>query len=75
MAISVEVEAPEVSTPPPVDVDFHVWGRPMRSTSQSSTWASSSVAAGDVDHSIDWMPKPAAASSPSTEAGEDIAGK
>ena len=75
MAVWVAVEAPAWSTPPPAPVVFHDWGTSSRSTSQSSTWDSSSVDAGEVAHSIPCTPIPAAANSPSTAGGEVWAGK
>ena len=50
-------------------------GRPSRSTSQSHTWASSSVVTGDVAHSIPCWPSGGGASSPSTAAGDELPGK
>ena len=71
----MDSDAPELSTPPPEPEVFHASGAPVRSTSQSSTRDSSSVSAGEDDHSIPCTFSPAAASSPSTAGGDDMAWK
>src|SRR5215207_4878079 len=72
----VASEALDWITPPPGPTAvFHRSGSPSRSTSQSSTWLSTSVRAGLVDHSIPCAPSAAATSSASTEGAETFAGK
>ena len=75
MATCAESDALIWMTPPPGPVVFHPWGRSSRSTIQSTTTVSSSVAAGDVDQSMPCTPRPAATISPSSEGPELLAGK
>lgn len=62
-------------TPPPGPEERNFPGKPMRSTSQSSTWVSSSVQAGLVAHNIPWTPRPADTNSPRIDGPETLAGK
>ena len=50
-------------------------GKPMSTRSQSITRPSSSVAAGEVCHSMHWAAKVAVSISPSTLGGLELAGK
>ena len=50
-------------------------GRPIIWRSQSSVRVSSSVAAGEVCHSMHWAPSVAVSISASTEGGLELAGK
>ena len=70
-----DVEAASWMTPPPVRSLRNDGGRPSRSTSQSHTWASSSVVTGEVAQSMPCWPRVAATSSPSTAAGLALPGK
>jgi hypothetical protein len=75
-AVWVASEALICRTPPPGPVSVRqASGSPSSSTSQSRTADSISVTAGLVDHSMPCTPRPAAAISPSTDAGDDDAGK
>ena len=62
-------------TPPPAPSERNRSGRPSSSTIQSSTWVSSSVQAGDVDHSIPCTPRPGRHESASTDGPEAPVGK
>ncbi len=74
-AVCVESDALIWMTPPPGPLLRHDSGSPSRSTSQSRTWASISVAAGLVAHNMPCWPRPAATSSASTDGSEAFAGK
>src|SRR5262245_55714920 len=75
MAQRTALEAVSWITPPPVDEDLKLFGRPIISTSQSKTCVSSSVHAGLVDQSIPCTPSPAESISPRTDGPEMFAGK
>ena len=71
----VESDALIWMTPPAGPVVFQVSGSPRRSTNQSATTDSSSVAAGLVDHIIPCVDSPADTSSPRIDGGDELAGK
>jgi hypothetical protein len=69
------VEDASVIMPPPPPVVVNDAGSPSASASWSVTCCSSSVHAGEVDHSMPCTPIPPESTSPSTDASDALHGK
>src|SRR5690606_25650217 len=74
-AVRVALEALPAITPPPGPPERNRSGSPSNSTLQPSTWVSSSVHAGLVDHTMPCTPRPEETRSPSTDGPDALAGK